>query len=184
MLLHTESMPFRKVRRTNATDTSFPSRVPTATEPVSAGTASATSQDVIDLLTPGVHNGGVQTRGLFVPYMLGDDNDVMAVRVIGWRRVGINPETDLWIPVKLAEVTCTGCAAVGVAGMAVLNTERFCDTLALVDGNDDVSIDIVSPEDDTVGHFVLDLKGFTKIEITFDMTTGDPTSGNCLVALY
>jgi hypothetical protein len=70
-----------------------------------------------------------------------------------------------------------------VAGTPVVATERFVDTITLVTGNDDISVDIVSPTADEIAHVMLDCKGFMKIEITFDMTTGDPTGGNCLVSL-
>ena len=180
MLIETLSRPFLKARSVNATDTSFPSKIPTITEP-SGDAGTATGASVIDL---GGEKGGVCQNGMIVlPYMIGDDDDVMAMRIIGWRKIGNNPATNLWIPVIIAELTCTGCTAVGIAARDVLNTERFCDTLALVTGNEDISIDIVSPTGNVVAHAIVDLKGFQKVEFTFDMTTGAPTSGNCLYAL-
>jgi hypothetical protein len=174
MLLETLSVPFQKAHSTNPTDTSFPSKIPTGTEPSGTG--------VINL----GNAGAVAQNGLLVvPYGVGDDNDVFAMRVIGWRSIGKDPNTRLWIPVLLAELTCTLCTAVGVAGKEVVDTERFCDTLALVTGNDDISIDIVSPSTTSaqlIAHAVIDVKGFQKVEFTFDMTTGDPTNANCLVA--
>jgi hypothetical protein len=172
-MLLTQGANFRKAKATNATDTSFPSKVPTATEPTNDG--------VHDLLN-GVANGSVPNAAVLVPYGTGDADDVFAMRVIGWRRVGFDPLTDLWVPVVLAELTCTMSATTGVAGTPVVATEFFVDTLALVTGNDDISIDIVSPTGDEIAHAVVDLKGFQKVEITFDMTTNDPTGANCLVA--
>lgn len=178
MLNTTLGADFQKVRSVNCTDTSFPSKVPTNTEPTGdAGTAGGAS--VIDLSQGNiaVHNGVA-----LIPYGLGDENDVFAMRIIGWKRVGTVAATLLWIPVTLAELTCTMGTSVGVAAMTILNTERFCDTIVLVTGNDDVSIDIVSPADNTIAHVMMDVKGFKKLEVCFDMTTGSPTSANCLYA--
>ena len=63
----------------------------------------------------------------------------------------------------MTELTCTMGAITGIVGRIIINTERFCDTIALVTGNDDVSIDIVSPTGDVGAHAVLMLKGFPKI---------------------
>lgn len=184
MLLETWSGEFRKARSVNATDTSFPARIPTATEPT-ADAGTATGQATIDLLHRGATGNAVRNAAVLYPYGTGDDNDVFAMRAYGWRRIRGNGTTlaDLWVPTLLCELTCTMGAIVGVAGTPILAAERFCDTLALVTGNDDVSIDIVSPTGDQPAHAVIDTKGSAKLEMTFDMTTGNPTDGNCLVAL-
>ena len=179
MLLETMSMEFRKVRSVNATDTSFPSKIPTVTEPAGdAGTATGAS--VIDI--GGNPPGTAQNGGMFVPYGLGANNDTFSMRVIAWRVIRSGTTKALWVPVVLCEVACTMSASVGVALAAVLDTEQFVDTITLVTGNDDVSIDIVSPTADEIAHFVLDLKGCQKIECTFDNTLNTP-SMNCLLAL-
>ncbi len=175
MLIETATHPWKKALTTSATDTSFPSRIPRATEP---------THDGVHALSASPYNGGLAQNGLvLVPYGLGDDDDVFAMRVIGWRRLGDDIATLIWVPVILAELTCTMSTAVGLAGRLILNTERFCDTIALVTGNDDVSVDIVSPTGNVIAHAILDLKGFQKVEFTFDTTTGDPTNCNCLFAL-
>ena len=172
MFLETMSTDFRKAKATNATDTSFPSKIVTRTEPTNDGVHNLTQSE-----------GAAQNGMVVIPYILGDDDDACAMRIIGWRRIGKNPATNLWIPAILAELTCTASTAVGIAAADVLNTERFCDTIVLVTGNDDISIDIVSPTGNVIAHAVVDLKGFQKVEFTFDATTGDPTSMNCLFAL-
>lgn len=187
MLLDTMSMAFRKAKLANGDGTGFPSRIPTTTEPEGdANTSTGTS--VHDL--GGKNGGATQNGALFVPYCLGADGDDFSMRVIGWR--SIKSLTDaalktLWVPVILVEVACEAGTAAGVAGSAVLNTEVFAESMTLTYGNDDVSIDIVSPGASTnfIAHFVCDLKGFQKFECTFDRSTGtnDPTSCNCLVAL-
>ena len=178
-LIYTSCTDWQKARSVNATDTSFPSKIPTVTEPKGdAGTATGAS-----VIETGLASGHWANAVVLVPYAIGDDDDVFAMRVIGWSRMkGPTPATrDLWIPTILAELTCTVSTAVGIAGAAVLNTERFADTITLVTGNDDISVDITSPTGNVIAHATVDLKGFSKIELTFDMTTGDPTSANCLL---
>ena len=171
MLIETLSTPFRKVLATNATDTSFASKIPTGTEPTNDG--------VIDLATGGSTS---QNALLLVPYGTGGDNDTFAMRVIAWDFIdGSTVTSRLWVPIVLTELTCTMSATVGVANKALVATERFVDTLVLVTGNDDISIDIVSPTADEVAHAVLDVKGFRKVEFSFDMTAAGSTGANCLI---
>ena len=164
-------MDFRKAKATSATDTGFPSKIPTATEPTGDG--------VHDI--PGVE--GIMQNGMIViPYGVGSDNHTFDMRVIGWRIVGRNNSaTSLWIPVIITQLAVTLSAAVGVANKTIIATERFADTITLTTGNDDISIDIVSPTGDVIAHAVIDLKGFSKIEFTFDLGAG--TDCNCLFAL-
>ncbi len=180
MLVETQGMPFRKARSVNATDSSFPAKAMTETEPKGdAGTATGAS--IIDLCT----EGAIAQNGMVVmPYALGADNDTFNLRVYGWRKVGTeNTTRNLWRPCLLVEVACTISADVGVAGCIVLNTERFADTIALTTGNDDITVSIISPTGDVAGHFTVDLEGFQKAELTFDLGATAPTSMNALIAL-
>lgn len=174
MLVETVSMSFRKARSANSTDSGFPSRVPTMTAPSGTG--------VINLCTS---DGMLAQNGMvLLLYGLGADNDTMSCRVIGWRSVGENDvTTGLWIPVILCEFAAVLSGATGVAGATILNTERFADTITLTTGNDDVSVDIVSPTGDVIAHAMMDLKGFQKVELTFKLGGTPPTSMNALVAL-
>lgn len=176
--------PYQKALATNANSASFPSKVPTVTEPTSDG--------VVDLLNAGT--GLTVPRAVKVlPYGAGSDNDVYDLRLIGWRRIkGTTPQTTLWVPTVLVEVTCTLSGAVGVAGSPVLATERFADTVTIkaagweatttADTTRAGSVLIFSPQNDLPAWFVIELNGEEKVEFTFDQTTGTPT-GNCLIAL-
>lgn len=160
---------YRKARTTNATDTSFASRVATLTEPTGTG--------VIDLRSQGASPRWVS----LIPYALGDDDDVFEMWVIGWRKVVVDGVT-LWIPTRLVKLTCTVSTAVGVADSPVLATERFADTITASMGVSNVSYQLFSPTDNTIAHALVSPDGCEKIELIFDSTTGDPTSMNCLVA--
>lgn len=186
VLLMTASTSFRKARSVNQTSASYVSKLPTATEPTGdAGTATGSS--VIELVAPGLSPGsGSQVPNVMLASFFGEgaNNSTFSARLVGWRPTGEeNRETMLWIPVTVVAFTLTlSSTPVGVSGKVIDSNQLFADTIALVDGNDDVSVDIVSPEDDTIAHAVIDLKGFRKVEWTF-ATGGSATSCNALYSL-
>ena len=180
-LLETFSMGFRKARSVNQNSNGYVSKIPTGTEPT-GDAATATGASVIEL---GRMAGSPAQNGLIIcPYGIGSDNNTFSLKVIGWRCVGENNlSTMLWIPVPLVVLACTlSGSAIGIVGKTILATELFADTISLTKGNDDVSVDIVSPADDTIAHAVVDLKGFQKVEISFT-TGGSATDCNALIAL-
>lgn len=153
-----------KARTTNETSAVFASKIATATAPSGEG--------VIPLRVVGEF-----TRGsiMLIPYGEGADNSTLSARVIGWRQVAA-----LWVPVILSEIAVTLSTAVGVSGQAVLDTERFGDTVSLSLGNAGVDNQIFSPANNTPAHVVIDAKGATAIEVIF--ARGTATSCNALVA--
>ncbi len=186
--------PWKKARLANSADTSFPSRIPTVTEPTQDG--------VHDLRAGGPVGGGggiVPQYMMCLPYGLGASNDGFSLRLIGWRSVSTQVNvatsvTKLWVPTIFAEFACLMGAATGVAGSAVLNTELFCDTITPVAArlpdlviaagtaiNSNVAI--INLANDTPNFFTTPLFGFEKIEFCFDNTTNTPTM-NCLYAFY
>jgi hypothetical protein len=178
VLLETLTAGFRKARSVNQTSATFVSKVPTGTEPAGdAGTATGAS--VFDIAPTGASGGAGPNAVLVMPYAVGADNTTFSVRAIGWRLIGSDPATLLWVPTLLVELACTASAVVGVAGRAVVATERFADTITLTTGNDDVSVDIVSPTGDVAGHALVDIKGCQKLEFSFS-TGSSATSCNAL----
>ena len=189
-----------KLRKTNTTDGSFPSRVPTATEPSGVGddasqditsTGKAAVFDIGQLDSTGRHEVvSEKNRIKIVPFGAGSDTQTFSMRVIGWQRAFKRDEArddrveGLWIPTTLAEFSCALSTPTGVAGKAAIATDLFCDTITLTgtSGNSGVDISITSPADNTIAHVVIDLKGCQKVEIVFDMTGA--TSGNAFVSMY
>lgn len=183
ILLETMSMAFRKARSVNQTSSSYVSKVPTQTEP-SGDAGSATGASIIDLTS----KDGIiaQNALLVVPFGAGSDGNTFNFRVIGWRYIGTNPQTRLWVPVNLLELACTLSAVVGVAGMEVTNSERFVDTISVTKGStlsgEAAAENVVSPANDTIAHLMVDVKGFTKLELSFE-TGSSATNCNALIAL-
>jgi hypothetical protein len=177
------SRPYQKARATNSGATSFASKVATITEP---------SGDGVIQLAHGP-NGHVPCHALLLPYGTGDANDVFDFDVWGWRRLGSGtPGNTIWIPSRIAGFTATLGTHTGVAGAPVVATELFADTLTIraTVGEATITADVTregthvvySPADNTSAWAKICLYGFEKIEVIFDMTTGDPTGGNCLIA--
>lgn len=160
-----KSQSLAKVRTTNATDTSFASKVPTTTEPTGEGVVSVRAKGV------------VPEAVVVYPYGTGDADDVFDMKVLGWRKVGT-----LWIPVPLVTLTCTLGAGVGVSGAAVTDSEKFCDTVTAAGGISNVSYQLFSPTGDLVAHALVWTNGCDKLEFIFDATTGSPTGMNALWA--
>jgi hypothetical protein len=191
-LLETLTTGLLILRGTNTTDTSFPSRIPTITEPTGLGDAAAQTTSAVIPLTPGngASLGSTQSnRALIIPFGAGADDTTFDMRVYGWfsvkgRTGGDNASKRLWIPVLLGEFNCTLSTQVGVANSWLATTDRLCDTIAIAStsANQGVSIDVVSDANNTGAHLVIDLKAAQKLEVTFDMTGA--TNANALVGFY
>lgn len=167
-----------KARSVNQTSAAFVSKVPTGTEPT-GDAGSATGASIIEL---GVdYFPPPKTVVNVIPFGVGADDSTMSVRIIGWAKAGTGT-TALWIPVTLAELLCTLSTAVGVAAKYVVNTERFADTITLTYGNDDVSIDLGSPANNTIAIASVLIKNFQKLEISLQ-TGGSATSCNALISV-
>ena len=171
--------PVRRFRATNENASGFASKVPTITEPTGDG--------VLNLAY--LQNKVPRFIKLW-PILLGSDNDVSSMRLIGWHSVLKDGSTTLWFPTVIGEFVCTASAAVGVAAAAVLDTERFCDTIVPVAARTrDQKIaagtstgsqyESLSPVGDLIGHIIMPIAAFEKLELTSDQTTGTATF-NCL----
>lgn len=156
---------YRKAWATNDTSNSFTAKVATVTRPSGDGVVT-------------IEQVGRYTRNnvILVPYGIGSDNNTMSMRVINWKEI-----SGLWIPLIVCEVACTLSTSVGVAANAVLNTERFADTIALTYGNAGIDCQVFSPANNTPGHVTVDAKGATILEVIFSRG-GSATSCNALVS--
>lgn len=173
MILDTLSSEFARTHTTNATDSAFPSRVPTVTEPAGDG--------ILDICK--LPSGLVANAALLVPYGVASDNHTFDMRVIGWRRVPMRGSQSallpLWVPCPLYQLAWTHGGIVGVANSTVLATERFCDTVTKTWGPDS-GITLYSNAADLIAGVLVDFLGHQKLEVTFDLGSG--TSLNCLWA--
>lgn len=174
--------PLKRALVTSSTDTSFPAKIPTITEPTNDG--------VVQLATgPG---GIVPCKMRLFPFGTGADNGVFDMRVIGWTRYTAGTSSGIiWWPYILASYTCTMSADVGVAGAPIVATERACDTVVIL-SEPTITSDVTrfgtswvySPANDTQGWVQMQIGPVEKIEFTFDLGSGSPTAANCLVGLY
>lgn len=172
VLLGNEQLPMQRWLTANSTDASLTAKIATATEPTGAG--------VVDL------TGRRYRKIRVMPFGVGSDNQTYTIRVIGWSQVGsTSSSTLIWVPSLLAAYTVQLCALVGVAGGAVLDTDRFSDTLTLVSvqGTDAQGTTKVAPANDTSSaYFICELNGAQKVEVSFAQVT--TTSANALYELF
>lgn len=175
-ILKTQAGVYRKARSSNATDSAFASKVPTSTKPSGTG--------VITLMT-NVPGQPIPNLIEVCAYAVANNNDTFNFRVIGWKQLGSDPNTSLWVPRTLAEIACTvGTAAVAASGKDLLTTELFADTMSLTVGNANVTVNIVSPADNTIAYASIDIQASPIVEIIFDDGTGGSGGMNALYDLY
>lgn len=154
-----------RVRSTSSTDATFPSRVPTATQPSGAGV-------VDDPITQGAPDW-IQV----IPYGSGSHNDTFDLRVLGWKVTALG----LWVPTILAQAGCTlSATTVGVNSYEVTASQRFADRITLTQVLTNVDSKLSNVNNDTVASFQVQTRGVTLIEIIFDL--GTATDANALVA--
>lgn len=166
--IQTTSQGLQRALATSATDLTFTAKVQTITEPVNDGVINtgfggATSQNILKVF----------------PFGSTAADTTFDLRVIGWHRT----PKGLWVPAALFECTCTLSTAAGVGSYEVASTDLVVDTIVAASAYTSVSsIEVVSPANNTQAYFVLDFKGFQKLEFIFDMTGA--TSGNVLITQY
>lgn len=160
---------------TDLADATFPSLVPTITEPTGNGVINLTSAE-----------GPTTPSGVgILPIGTGANNAVITgMRVWGWRMVigvdGASRKPALWVPILLVEVAGVLGNITGVDGTRVPSTYFFADTITIVTGNANVSNEILSPTGDVAGHVLVASKGCRKLQLQCD--TGLNLTG--LNALY
>jgi len=167
--------PLRRFFATNQNLTGFATIIPTVTEPTGDG--------VLNLVDNGIV---VPCMVKLIPILLGSDNDVTSMRIFGWHRCQLDGKTTIWVPFILGEFVCTASAAVGIASAAVLETERFADTITPVAArtrdqkiaagtSTGSTYESVSLANDTPAHILMPVVGVEKLQITSDQTTGTAT---------
>lgn len=183
----TAATPFRKARAVNYTTNGYPTRIPTLVEPTTVDPGTATGQFAIDLAA--FPTGTAFAHALVLPFGAGADTNTFSVRFLGWKAIETSQTDRVWVPVHLGELTCTLSLLVGVAGGAVVATDRFCDTLAIAkeptitaDTTRQGTITLYAPANDTIAFALVPLYGCQKLELAFT-TGGSATSANALLAL-
>ena len=182
MLTYSLADRWHKVRAVNETSNGYRSIIPTGTEPVTAGTATATSKSVQEICTDILSPGKVRSTVEMLFYGTGANNNTFLARCLSWTCTDGAPATRLWVPTTLFEATLTLSSTVpGVAGKDLVAAELFADTIVIVgtSGNANVTFSITSPADNTIAHLSMSIEGSQKLEWIFT-TGGSATDCNAL----
>lgn len=133
----------------------------------------------IALLTLGTSGISVQNDLEFVFFGRGAAAGTFSAYLVGWNLCTVNTVAT-WTPRMLAQLTCT----LG-AGTAIANSifpggvlDLFCHQLAIVIGNQNVDVAIVSPGSNITASAIVDAKGCPYC--TLMMTLGSATAANAL----
>lgn len=125
---------------------------------------------------------------LVTPYCAGSPGSNFSIRVYGWNHVGVDPVTMVWLPVWMVELACTACNASGppapvnaASVRLILDSENFCDTLAVVNGSLGPRGEVIAtPGSDVPACFLVETRGVRYA--TFDFAQTDPVGMNALYA--
>ena len=162
------------------------------TNPVSGNvTAASITYPVPQLAEPsgdgvipmGTGGGTMCAPGLFIlPYGAGTAAQTFTMAAYAWTRTlgNLQSTAPIWVASTLATFTCTLSTVPGLANTDVNSSQLFCGTIALVVGNANVSVEVVSPTGNTVASIALDAKGAKLVELRFG-TGSSATSCNALV---
>lgn len=178
MKIETLSTRWTKVKTTNDATATFTAKACTLTEPTGPATG------VWDMGWDGsVGPGGITAQNFakLIPFGAGTATNTFSMYVWSWELCG-----NEWVPHLLAAFTCTLSTMTGIAGSTgPINTDKFCDTIAIITnlGNPNVTCSIISPQNNTPGHVVIDMEGAQKIEVQFS-TGSSATNCNAMLKVF
>ena len=190
--------PLIKALPTNVSSAAFTAKTTLASGDTPLGNnPTQAAQDAVGLkrlAAEGGAGGYIPSNIRIYPYGLGSDNDVFSLRLWGWWHIGEGPDlAKLWMPSIIGDFVCTLSTFVGLAGSAILNTERFADTISIValDGEYTLTSDVtrfgtvqlLSPANQSPACVQVPLRGPEWIEWDFDQSTGTATA-NALYQLF
>lgn len=160
-----QSQAFKRLLTSNSSDLSFAARNMRISAPTTVS-----NPGLITLTT--ALEGAATPRWLeFVPFGVGADDGSVQIVVNGYSPVLTGTTTVQWMPKALAHITGTRCQAVGSSDLnvsvAVSTGERFCDTIAITAGCTDVGVSAISPVNNRIGSFKVDVHGHPYIDVTF-----------------
>lgn len=166
----TTPRPLGKAFTANSTNgTAFSAKAVTNTKPSGSGVVSIESD------TP--------TLSKWIFFGAGNADQTFNARITGWTPcVPSSAGVTSWVPIILWQGVVTLGSHTGIASGAVLNTEKFADTIETDTGFGDDGVDCqpFSPANDTVAHLLVDNKGCSLLELEVDMV--DATNANALIA--
>lgn len=158
--LHTEPALRKRALLANSTDTSF------------AALAELVG-NIPSALGGELHNVAGKNQIIVWPFGVGADDITFSMRIVGSWKGELS-----WGQSVLFSCTNVCSTAVGVAGGDVLATDRYSDSITLVDGAAENIINTTTAN--TPALALVDMLGAQYIHFQFNMTGA--TSGNCMFA--
>lgn len=131
--------------------------------------------------TLGVHHVAETNLAKLVFFGAGNENAQFYANIYGFAPVNGGTNTQ-WVPTLIARLLCTLSAVVGQSGQLITDTDRFCDSISLIEG--DPTIKIVSDVNNRIASVLVDLEGSHYLAVKFDWTSlaSSSTNANYLFA--
>lgn len=176
----------------NSTDTTFPSRINTTTNPTKRAIAGGI-QGIGDGVIPfGSQDGMMCCANLMLlPIGVGSSTNTMNLQILGWAPTKFNiiGSAPLWIPTVIATFQATLGTGAGVANADLGTTTLFATTITCSFGPTGVttaygpyisnSFGQFSPGSNLQGFIIVPSLGFRYLEVVLN-TNSSATSVNCL----
>jgi hypothetical protein len=160
--------PLRRALVDNTANTTFPTTIPTATEPSGAG--------VFDLLSAELGLGSaifVPAHVQIVPFAEATDDQTFDMRLWGWSKVAA---TALYVPQLIVELAVT----LGTNDGTAIDTDvLMADTIAVTDGPADNAEwrSLIGDPANLVASIIVHTRGCRYLSFEFDV--GTATKANC-----
>ncbi len=168
MYTDTRTQPFARLLVLNSSESSFTPPLVTDAPPIEGVIAFADFE-----------LGATPNHLLLVPFGGDAPDQTGEVRIYGYRKLSRMGFVSQWVPCLLCELAVTLGNRPGSAGGVLGGGEYLADTLAVTKGTANVSVEVVSPEEDLPAHALIDIKGFPRVQVRF-ATGGSAASLNTL----
>lgn len=177
--LETLASPFQPMFAANKALAALPTIAPQLADPMT-GTDGSYAAGVINI---GVGNQSNSNYGKFVFFGTGTAAQSFEAKLVGWQLAQMGSPFMLWIPVTIADLTCTLGSTAGAGANAPLTTSQLMVSAitvlnSLIEPNYDLW-----PADNGIQLIRFDLSGFERLQLLIG-PSGGATNGNALFSPF
>lgn len=162
------------LRTSNDSSASFATVVPTLTDP---GSSSYT--DYLNVVKAPAADLDISPNLMqIMPFGAGSDADTFDLRMYGFDYYNHGSKVKQWLPYLLCDLSLTLSTPVGAGSALPTSSSRFCDTLTINHGAENVHLSGISNAENMPLAVTIDVFGCHYVQFDFDMTGA--TSGNVM----
>lgn len=177
-LIKVAALPFTPFYKTNKAVDTLAVPVPTLNDPYQP--SAVVDPGVITTDTGGEFFGNAKLAF----FGSGANGNTFVAKLVGWQEVKIGPQAGQWIPVTLADLTCTlgNTTGAGADSNIPTTSHRMVTTLA-VNSSRIAPVNHTWITDNGIQILDISIAGFQRIQLLIGTGTS-ATDGNALVSMY